>query len=376
MAERSTRNRGRSRQNNQSVPGTDGLEEQLGEILARLHALEGSAPVVPSPANGATSHVEPDASHVDAASRLDIAAPGSSTQAPSLTPGASASTVGEPNGSSSAAPDATDRLIGALTALTKVRSNHYYISNFDPSLHDIDSWCEEVERARDINRWDDNECLSRIANCLKGDARSWLNEWVTNDRSWTNFKFEFKPLCSRRIDVANILFSVMSTNSDSYTTYAEYARRSLLRLNIVKGLSDELTVAIVIRGITDAQIRAAATNAQLLPRDLVEFLSIYTKPNSNIAQSSTRQSRSRQIESNNLKRGNNFNTPNRELKCYSCFEIGHLQRFCPKRFKQLEDQKKPSDTSSNTTANVCSFCKKPGHDDTVCFAKKRSESRN
>lgn len=373
------RSRGRSRLNNQSVTGTDVLQDQLGAILARLNALENSVSAVPS--SSVASHVEV-ASNVDAASSLDIAAPSSISQTPSLQPESTASTVSDPNASPAAAPDATDRLIGALTALTKVRSNHYYISNFDPSLHDIDSWCEEVERARDINRWDDNECLSRIANCLKGDARCWLNEWVTNDRTWTNFKLEFKPLCSRRIDVANILFNVMSTNSDSYTTYAEYARRSLLRLNIVKGLSDELTVAIVIRGINDAQIRAAATNARLMPRDLVEFLSIYTKPNSNISHSSVRPSRSRQIEPNLRKRGHTFKTPNRDIKCYTCGATGHPQRLCPKRHKNAEvipdkDNKKISMASSNTaTIITCSFCKKPGHDDTVCFVKQRSESRN
>lgn len=129
-----------------------------------------------------------------------------------------------------------------------------------------------------INNWSDNECFSRIGNCLKGDARSWLNEWVTNDRSWSNFKREFKPLCPKHIDVADILFDVMKTNSDQYPTYADYARRSLLRLRVVAGLSEELISAIIIRGITDPQIRAAATNANLLPSDLIKFFSIYIKP--------------------------------------------------------------------------------------------------
>lgn len=54
-----------------------------------------------------------------------------------------------------------------------------------------------------------------------------LNEWATNDRSWSNFKKEFKPLCPRKPDQANILYEVMSANSDKILTYADYARRSL-----------------------------------------------------------------------------------------------------------------------------------------------------
>lgn len=50
--------------------------------------------------------------------------------------------ITSPPPSESRAYDATDRIIGALSALSKVRSNHFYISNFDPSVNDIDSWCE------------------------------------------------------------------------------------------------------------------------------------------------------------------------------------------------------------------------------------------
>lgn len=70
----------------------------------------------------------------------------------------------------------------------------------------------------------------------------------------------------------------MKSYSDSYLTYAEYARRSLLRLRVVRGMSDELIVAVVIRGITDPQARAAATSANLPSEGLVRFLSLYTKP--------------------------------------------------------------------------------------------------
>lgn len=159
--------------------------------------------------------------------------------------------------------DTTGRIVEAITSLVKVRSNNYFISNFDPQVHNIDGWCEEVDRAKETNGWDDNECLSRIGNCLKGEARLWLNEWSSADRSWTNFKREFKMLCPRTVDIANILYEVMSKDSKGYVTYAEYARRSLLRLGLVKGLSDELIVAIIIRGITDPHIKAAATNAKL-----------------------------------------------------------------------------------------------------------------
>lgn len=56
----------------------------------------------------------------------------------------------------------------------------------------------------------------------------WLSHTLRNNRTWSNFKQKLKILCSRHVDVANILFDVMCSNSDKYSTYAEYTRRSLL----------------------------------------------------------------------------------------------------------------------------------------------------
>ncbi|KAL4717800.1 hypothetical protein ACJJTC_000949 [Scirpophaga incertulas] len=142
--------------------------------------------------------------------------------------------------------------LGAKNISTKMVEQVIFFSSFDPNLHDFDLWCHEVDRARVINKWDDRECLGRIGSCLKGDASTWLNDW-----------YIIRSLCY---------------NSSGYTTFAEYARKSLMRLNIVTGLSDELRTAIVIRGISDPQVKAAATNAKLQSKDLVEFLSAYVKP--------------------------------------------------------------------------------------------------
>lgn len=134
-------------------------------------------------------------------------------------------------------------LVEAIRSLQHAGKQNYFVSVFDPSLHDIDVWGEEVERARTANNWGDMECLSRVSGCLRGDARTWLNEWVTTERTWSNFFRDFKSLCPRKLDYANILYDAMQMNSDQYNTYAEFARRLLLRLKIVKGLSDELRVS-------------------------------------------------------------------------------------------------------------------------------------
>lgn len=275
----------------------------------------------------------------------------------------------------------TERIVEAIQSLKSVNSQSYYISNFDPNLHDVDQWFSEVDRAQTLNKWSDNECLSRVGNCLKGDARVWLNEWVTSDRSWSNFKKDFRSLCVKKIDVASILYDVMSTDCDNYPTYAEYARRSLLRLRIVKGLSDELMTAIVIRGIRDPHVKASATNANLTPESLVSYLSTFIKPKSTkLAQNTSRSSDLHKRPPNSFhKRSINMSGP----KCFICNESGHRQLNCPKRLTPNVDPLQlailpsagPSEHKPSSNAK-CAYCKKSGHDIINCFAKQRSDLRN
>lgn len=279
-----------------------------------------------------------------------------------------------------------DSIANAIRSISAVgkSSQHYYISNFDPNLHNIDDWCVEVDRAKELNGWSDFECLSRVGNCLKGDAKSWLDEWVSSDRSWTNFKREFRPLCPKVPDFAGILFDVMMKNSDNYPTYAEYVRRSLLRLRMVRGLSDELISAIIIRGITDPNIKASATNAKLLPNDLVEFFSIYVKPSS----SSVSKAAPSRSDLQNMTTGTRSIEGSRkrslsDIRCYSCGQLGHRQVSCGKkpRFEQSSGSA-PNNVGTSlpppafvpTRPEPCSYCKKPGHKVETCFAKQRAEA--
>uniref|UniRef100_A0A2H1WBQ7 SFRICE_019665 n=1 Tax=Spodoptera frugiperda TaxID=7108 RepID=A0A2H1WBQ7_SPOFR len=360
------------------------LQDTLSNIMTRLDAIEhNGANAISTPNNLPNSHTEGNLQDPvrEAASRsrsLDVLSDVPQQVRINNSEGSS-TTVHADNSSArgSEAVSTVTMLAEALRSLQPTRSHNYYVSNFDPNIHDIDAWCEEVDRAAIANAWRDHECLSRVASCLKGDAKVWLNEWVTNDRTWSNFKLEFKPLCPRKLDYANILFEAMNTTSDKYTTYAEYARRTLLRLRIVKGLSDELRTLIVIRGIDNPQIRAAAANANLATEDIVSFLSIYVKPNR--AKPDSRGTATNKHSSSN-------SSFDRGPKCYICNQRGHVGRNCIKKTRKESSDRSTVKSGTQGSVNdttaaskselLCSFCKKRGHTEEKCFAKNRSEQRN
>jgi hypothetical protein len=263
----------------------------------------------------------------------------------------------------------SSNIMSVLTSLMQAKPSHYYISNFDPSVHDFDVWCAEVNCGRELNRWDDRECLSRIGGCLKDDARTLLNDWVCSDRSWTNFKTDFRALCPRNVDVANILYDIMSTGSNNFVSYAEYARKSLLRLDIVKGLSDDLKTAIVIRGIADPQVKAAASNAKLQPKAIVEFLSVYAKPKADfqITRSFPRHGNINRFDS----RKSEVHKP--VIKCFNCGNSGHTKAQC---FKKPKSNAVNTDKVSNKAHAPRTYCSKPGHSVDKCFTKQRVESKS
>lgn len=354
----------------------------LDRILTRLDAIENKLQQPTASTLDSPSHLLGDHTPVPS---VNVAPTPVSDQVTGLADGATLGTTRDTDAGTSADKGVADRIVGALSSLIQVRSHSYYISPFDPNIHDFDMWCAEVDRARQLNNWDDRECLGRIGGCLRGDARSWLNDWISHDRTWTNFKTEFRSLCPRNIDFANILFEVMSTNSNKYSTYAEYARKSLLRLNIVRGLSDELKVSIVIRGIADPQVKAVATNAKLLSKDLVEFLSVYVKPKHDF-----------RVSNNVVRPPNNLgqmHTRKRDaprsadkLVCHTCGETGHRKWHCPKKPKMdtPSTQDTPSSSKSiqtstkdkNRSSKFCSFCKRNGHLIESCFLKQRSDNKN
>ncbi|CAH2108829.1 unnamed protein product [Euphydryas editha] len=144
--------------------------------------------------------------------------------------------------------------------------------------------------------------------------------------------------------------------------HVDTCQKPMAQLGVSSPTSEELRTLIVIRGIENPQIRAAAANANLSAGDLVSFLSIYTKP-------------SRTKTNNTYVKTQKASRPG--IKCYICGQRGHFGRNCNKN-KNTNTNNIPNTSSAPTARSTvsCTFCKKTGHTKDQCFVKDRAEPRN
>ncbi|CAB3230465.1 unnamed protein product [Arctia plantaginis] len=173
-----SRSRMRSRSNHSSCDQNGAMQQTLQSILSRLNTLEAERSPLRNTTNNqpvqnvvTVSSYTPPLGKLQNSQALQVTAPTFETPIPS-----SSNTLNMPvSGSitlerSSAQTDGREVLsesarvlAEAIRSVNSDRTQKYFVSNFDPTMHDIDVWCEEVERAKSSNNWGDSECLSRYA---------------------------------------------------------------------------------------------------------------------------------------------------------------------------------------------------------------------
>lgn len=127
------------------------LQRTLSDIVTRLSAIERTNTTKNSslpkdnaeiPGYGVTSRGSSNACLGDVPRRMRV-----SNSEDFLT----TTRTPDPTADGSDAPPTITMLADAIRSLQPNRSCSYYVSNFDPHIHDIDAWCEEVDRALAAN---------------------------------------------------------------------------------------------------------------------------------------------------------------------------------------------------------------------------------
>lgn len=244
---------------------------------------------------------------------------------------------------------------------------------FDPDKNDCGarSWCDSIETLRADLKWSSVKTAAKAGKALRGSASFWLESWEpVEGRSWEQFRTDIIDAYPEKKNLSERLSKAVLYTSDSADSYGEYAREKIrLFRNTKISFSDEQLIELVCGGITDVDVRMASlNNGVTTTATLISILSIYVK------------NKKRPLDNANLVPVLNKRPKFSEKKCFNCNQVGHLQIHCPKIKSQFRthtvSQTPPLLKPSDPRIKICTYCKKIGHSESVCYHKQRAESNN
>lgn len=132
-------------------------------------------------------------------------------------------------------------------------------------------------------------------------------------------------------------------------------------------------IEIICGSITDVNVRMASFNSNVKSTsELISLFSSYVKPKKRSIEQNDSNNTTGLSKTKRLKqefRGNN----SEERKCYTCGKIGHLKAQCNMNQALSCDTQKINTSEIRVPVKLCTFCKKIGHNETVCWYKARSD---
>lgn len=244
---------------------------------------------------------------------------------------------------------------------------------FDPDKSDCGatSWCCSIETLATEMKWSSIKTAAKAGKALKGSALKWFESWEPSEgRSWEKLRADIIDAYPEKKNLSEKLSKAVLYTSDLADTYGEYAREKILLFRNTKiAFTDEQLIELVCGGISDVDVRMASLNSGVTTTaGLISLLSIYVKtkkrPLQNCDSASSTAKRLKFKE---------------EKKCFTCNQVGHLQFQCSKSKPNQTLSRVPTQVpqfpkSNEFRAKVCTYCKKIGHAESICFHKRRAES--
>lgn len=267
-----------------------------------------------------------------------------------------------------------ESLLKAIQSAVTHRPEHdVALPIFDPSTNDngAATWCDNIEKLADVFNWSSLAQVAKAGKALRGSALLWFENWEPDEgRDWKNFRSEITALYPEKKNLTEKLQRAVNFSSDHADTYCDYAREKLRLLKATKvSFTETQLIELICGGIRDSNVKMASFNssAKTVP-DLIALFTSYAKTkkrsSDNISDGLSNENDSKRFKSSVPSKTNY-----QERRCYNCGTRGHLKSEC--RQKKISFPQQSTSTWQNH--KICSFCKKPGHDDTTCFFKKKSQ---
>lgn len=244
------------------------------------------------------------------------------------------------------------------------------LPQYDPEKNDCGaaSWCSSIEALAKEFRWSSLKTAAKAGKALRGSALIWFETWDPSEgRTWENLRVDLIGAYPEKKNLSDKLRKSVLYTSDSAESYCEYARNKIRLLHNTKvAFTEAQLIELVCGGISDVDVRMASLNNGVAnTAALITLLSTYVK------------SKKRHLDNNELF----LTVPKRprhlvERKCYTCNQMGHFQSNCPRNVSAHVSPSVPNQISKSNDfrSKICTYCKKVGHTELVCYLKQRAES--
>lgn len=253
------------------------------------------------------------------------------------------------------------------------------LPTFDPATSDsgADGWCRNIEELANEFGWSSKATVAKAGKALKGSALVWFESWEPSSegRTWEKFRNDLTDLYPEKRNLAEKLSKAVSYTSDLAESYCEYAREKIRLYRSTKiSFTEGQLIDLVCGSIIDVNVRMASFNSNVkTTSELISLFSSYIKPRKRPSE----QGFSKDLGPSNAKRPKFYvNNPQLDIKdkrCYLCSQLGHTRSQCNKNVSQVTELKNASISDNRLKDKIiCTFCKKVGHSESVCWHKARS----
>lgn len=272
-------------------------------------------------------------------------------------------------------PDGVGNLLVAIrdaVSATRQRDDDIALPLFDPEKNDCGaaSWCHSIEILSKELNWSSIKTAAKAGKALKGSALLWFESWDPPEgRTWEQFSVDIVSAYPERKNLAEKLRKAVLYVSDSADSYSEYAREKIrLFRNTKITLTEDELIQLICGSITNVDVKMASLNSNVATTSaLISLLSTFEK--------SKKRPHDTSEHASSVAKRPRFNE---ERKCFSCNLPGHIQAQCTKKaaLSRVSNQNSQAFKQNDFRTKVCTFCKKIGHVESVCYHKQRAENKS
>lgn len=233
---------------------------------------------------------------------------------------------------------------------------------FDPEEKNqgIGAWCRKIDQFQKVFNWSEDSTIYYALAKLRGLAQTWYTSLPSIDHSWAEWKCMLKTAFPEIDDYADKVEEMMRRKKLPGESFIRYYYEKLALINACENITGRNAVSCIIHGLSDDNMKnSARTRDCSTPEDLFRHLST-------LKECKERQIHGKFGRNDNGKGIRYFKRPREETvtsatnstppskrTCFRCGQFGHISTYC--QVPQL----------------VCNYCKRKGHDEKQCYAKKK-----